>query len=264
MKRIENTFKALREENRTAFIPFIMAGDPNLESSLEIMKALPAAGADLIEIGMPFTDPAADGEAIQLAGQRALKSGATLKLTLEMVAKFREENDSTPIILMGYFNPLFAYGLDQFIADALEAGADGVIIVDLPPEESKDFASKSTAAGLDFIRLITPVTKGKRITKITSEATGFLYYVSITGVTGAAKADLSAIKPHIKEIKSHTNLPIAIGFGIKTAEDAAHMAKIGDAIVVGSAIVKTVAENQQDSDLADQIARQVAALSAAL
>ena len=264
MKRIEQTFKTIRDENRTALIPFIMGGDPNLEASLKVMQALPEAGADLIEIGMPFTDPAADGPAIQLAGQRALAAGASLRSTLDMVAAFRNKNTKTPVILMGYYNPIFAYGADRFITDALIAGADGVIIVDLPPEESASFASASTSAGLDFIRLITPTTQGDRINKITDEATGFLYYVSITGVTGAAKADLGAIKPHLDEIRAKTDLPIAIGFGIKTPDDAAHMAQLGDGVVVGSAIIKTLAENQESAELPQLVADQVSALASAL
>jgi len=263
MNRIEKTFAALKEENRTAFIPFIMAGDPDADTSLEILKSLPDAGADLIEIGMPFTDPAADGPAVQLAGQRALQGGANMNRTLEMIKSFREDNTETPIILMGYYNPIFIYDTQRFVKNAVQAGADGVIIVDLPPEESTEFATLCGAGGLDFIRLITPVTTGARIAKITNEASGFLYYVSITGVTGAAKADLSVITPHIEEIRTHTDLPIAIGFGIKTPQDAAHMAKLGDAVVVGSALAETILQNKDNSGLLDIISSQIKDLSAA-
>lgn len=237
MSRIEAKFKSL---DRTALVTFIMAGDPSVEDSLDVLKGLPGAGADIIEIGMPFTDPAADGLSIQRAGQRALKAGATMKRTLQMVRDFRDGDDDTPIVLMGYANPIYAYGLENFAKDASGAGVDGLIIVDLPPEEDQELKGFTDAYGLDVIRLVTPVTDGARLPKVLNGASGFLYYVSITGVTGTAKADLDVLKPHIDYIKGQTDLPVAIGFGIKTPDDAKSMAEIGDAVVVGSAIVDQV------------------------
>ena len=222
-----------------------MASDPDYEQSLAALKSLPEAGADIIEIGMPFTDPAADGVTIQRAGQRALKAGATMKTTLQMVQDFRTENDTTPIILMGYANPLYAYGLGAFAADAHAAGVDGLIIVDLPPEEDAPLRTQTEKHNIDMIRLVTPTTDEARLSVVLNGASGFLYYVSITGVTGTAKADLSAIKPHIDHIKMQTDLPVAIGFGIKTPEDAKAMAALSDAVVVGSAIVEKV-QNVED------------------
>ena len=254
MSRIEATFKAL---NRPALITFIMAGDPDAKTSLDVLKALPEAGADIIELGMPFTDPMADGPTIQLAGQRALKSGANMKQTLQMVRDFRKGNNTTPIVLMGYFNPILQYGVEKFMNDASAAGVDGLIIVDLPPEEAGKAQEIAKTNNLDIIRLLTPTTTMGRLPK---GASGFLYYVSITGVTGAAQADLNKIKPHIEQIKTHTDLPIAIGFGIKTPQDAAQMAALGDAIVVGSSIVQTIAEKRD----ASAVSEQVKALSDAL
>lgn len=250
MSRIEQTLKTL---SRPALITFIMAGDPDAQTSLEILKALPAAGTDIIELGMPFTDPMADGPVIQLAGQRALNAGANMGQTLQMVRDFRAENTQTPIVLMGYFNPVLQYGPDKFINDASEAGIDGLIVVDLPPEEADEVLSHAKTKNIDIIRLITPTTTTERLPKILDGASGFLYYVSITGVTGAAQADVSAIKPHIEEIKTRTNLPVAIGFGIKTAEDAAKMGKIADAIVVGSSIVQTIADKQSPQAVSGQV-----------
>ena len=257
MSRIESTFKAL---DRPALVTFIMAGDPDAATSLEMLKALPEAGADIIELGMPFTDPMADGPTIQLAGGRALTAGANMKQTLQMVQDFRESNTATPIVLMGYFNPIMQYGVEGFMNDASEAGVDGLIIVDLPPEEANEAQSAAKAKGLDIIRLITPTTTMERLPKVLEGASGFLYYVSITGVTGAASADLNKIKPHIEEIKAQTDLPIAIGFGIKTPEDATNMGKIADAIVVGSSIIQTIAEKQG----VQSVSTQVQALAEAL
>ncbi|MEM7650993.1 MAG: tryptophan synthase subunit alpha [Pseudomonadota bacterium] len=248
--RIEKTFAAL---DRPALITFIMAGDPDAATSMEVLKSLPEAGADIIELGMPFTDPMADGPTIELAGGRALKSGASMKKTLQMVRDFREGNQDTPIVLMGYFNPVLQYGIEAFAKHASEAGVDGLIIVDLPPEEADETLSAAKERGLDIIRLITPTTTKERLPKILDGASGFLYYVSITGVTGAAQADLGAIKPHIEHIKSQADLPVAIGFGIKTPEDAQKFAQIGDAVVVGSSIVQTIAENQGLSAVSDQV-----------
>ncbi len=240
MSRIETTFSNLKAQGRSALVTFIMAGDPSIEDSARVLAGLPDAGADIIELGMPFTDPAADGLTIQKAGQRALAAGASMKSTLAMVKAFRAENDSTPVILMGYANPLFSYGFEAFSKDAAAAGVDGLIIVDLPPEEDGALRQIAGAAGIDMIRLVTPTTVGARLDTVLDGASGFLYYVSITGVTGTAKADLGALKPHIDEVKAKSELPIAIGFGIKTPEDVDAMAQIGDAVVVGSAIVDKV------------------------
>ena len=260
MSRIEKTFAALK---RPALITFITAGDPDYARSMAIMKALPEAGADIIELGMPFTDPMADGPVIQAAGLRALESGANMHKTLQMVREFRQTNGKTPIVLMGYANPLYAYGLRQFVDDAVKAGVDGLIIVDLPPEEDGEL-HKIAAAKLDIIRLLTPTTDEKRLPKVLQGASGFLYYVSVTGVTGAAKADLDTVKPHIAQIRKHADLPIAIGFGIKTAEDVARMAGIADAVVVGSAIVQNIADHQGKADLAQRIVEQIKSLAAGL
>lgn len=245
MNRIKAKFKSL---DRTALVTFIMAGDPGAAESMEILKGLPTAGADLIEIGMPFTDPAADGVSIQKAGQRALAAGMTLKGTLDMVSLFRESDNETPIILMGYTNPLYAYGLEDFARDASQAGVDGLIIVDLPPEEDGVLREHVDQYGLNIIRLVTPVTDDARLQVVLDGASGFLYYVSITGVTGTAKADFNDLKPHLEAIREQTDLPIAIGFGIKTPEDAKAMSEIGDAIVVGSAIVDRAHDMQETLD----------------
>ncbi|MAI61755.1 MAG: tryptophan synthase subunit alpha [Micavibrio sp. TMED27] len=234
MSRIEKKFKSL---DRPALVNFITAGDPDHQTSLEAFKALAGAGADIIELGMPFTDPTADGSAIQKASERALAAGANMKQTLSMVRDFRAEDQETPIVLMGYYNPIFAYGLEAFSKDASEAGVDGLIIVDLPPEEDAPMQAALKGQDIDLIRLITPVTDKARLTTLLQGASGFLYYVSITGVTGTASADINALTPHVQEIKSQTDLPVVIGFGIKTPEDVKEMAQIGDGVVVGSAIV---------------------------
>ena len=261
MSRIEKTFAAL---NRPALITFITAGDPDFARSMDILNALPGAGADIIELGMPFTDPMADGPVIQAAGNRALKAGANMQQTLKMVQQFREGNTATPIVLMGYANPLLQYGYDKFCMDAAKAGVDGLIIVDIPPEESAELENFAKTNGLDFIRLLTPTTNEARIPAVVKNASGFLYYVSVAGITGAAKATPESIRPHIEQIRKHTKLPIAIGFGIRTPEDAKAMSVIGNAIVVGSAIVQTVAENQNAKDIQTLVARQVSGLSEAL
>ncbi len=262
MSRLKTTFESLKQQNRTALVTFIMAGDPSLEDSAKVLAGLSDAGADVIELGMPFTDPAADGLTIQHAGQRALQAGATMLTTLQMVRDFRKNNDATPIVLMGYVNPIFSYGYEKFIADAKQAGVDGLIIVDLPPEEDADLRILADASDVDMIRLITPTTDEKRLETVLNGASGFLYYVSITGVTGTAKADMSALKPHLDMIKSKTDLPIAIGFGIRTPEDARIMAQLGDAVVVGSAIVEKVKKVQGRN--IDEVKCLVASLSAAL
>lgn len=263
MTRIKTTFDKTKSENRAALITFIMANDPDLDTSLQILKALPESGADIIEIGMPFTDPVADGTTIQFAGIRALESGASMQNTLHMVREFRKENTYTPIVLMGYFNPIMAYGTKNFMKDASEAGIDGLIIVDLPPEESAEIKDSAKAANIDIIRLITPTTDENRLSTVLEGASGFLYYVSITGVTGAASADLTAIKPHIEQIKTQTNLPIAIGFGIKTPQDAADMAKLADGVVVGSSIVQTILDTAKTQGL-EPVKKQISALAGAL
>jgi len=263
MSRIETTFSKCKDEGRKALITFITAGDPDKKTSLEVLKSLPAAGADIIELGMPFADPGADGPAIQLANQRALNSGANMNQTLDMVRAFREQNQDTPIVLMGYFNPLLAYGLVRFTNDAHAAGVDGLIIVDLPPEEDKELRGHCQNKGLDLIRLITPTSDEARLPILLEGVSGFLYYVSITGVTGSAKPDLNVLKPHIDTIRKHTELPIAVGFGIKTPEDAAHMSKICDGVVVGSAIVNTI-EKAANGKAANEVSTCVKALAEAL
>jgi len=264
MSRIKTRFQKLKSEDRSAFITFIMAGDPDYARSLDVMKSLPDAGVDIIELGMPFSDPAADGETIQFAGQRALEAGQTLKRTLQMASDFREGNAATPIILMGYANPLYKYGLEDFGRDAAKAGVDGLIIVDLPPEEDELLQKEAKANGLDIIRLVTPTADDERLKIILDGASGFLYYVSITGVTGAASADVDALKPHVEKIKASTDLPVAIGFGIKTPEDAAIMGKIGDGVVVGSAIVERIKNIGDNGEYKEEVVEFVKSLSKSL
>lgn len=242
MSRIEAKFSELKSQGRKALITFVMGGDPNLEACQGILNGLPEAGADLIEIGMPFTDPVADGPAIQLAGQRALAGNTSLDDIFTLVENFRDTNNDTPVILMGYANPVHIYGTERFIEKCKNNGVDGVIIVDFPPEESGAFSKQCNENGVDFVRLVTPTTDEARLVKILDGASGFLYYVSITGVTGTAKADISKIRPHIDMIRAHTDLPIALGFGIKTPDDVRAMAPLADACVVGSAIVSLIPE----------------------
>lgn len=255
MTRIQKTFQSL---DRPALVTFLTAGDPDYQTSLKTLKALPGAGADIIELGMPFTDPMADGPVIQAASGRALQAGANMVQTLNMVRDFRADNDGTPIVLMGYANPVFVYGAEKFCRDAAEAGVDGLIIVDLPPEEAGELVPHVQAFGLDLIRLVTPTTDENRLDTVLSGASGFLYYVSITGVTGTAKADKAAVAAHIKTIKARTDLPVAVGFGIKTPDDVAAMGKIADAVVVGSALVQNMEACAAD------VPAQVQALAAAL
>jgi tryptophan synthase alpha chain len=235
--RIDTRFAALKTEGRAALMTFTMAGDPDYETSLAIAKALPTAGADLIELGMPFTDPMADGPAIQAAGVRALKAGQTMKKTLELVRSFRESDDATPIVLMGYYNPIYIYGVDKFLADAKAAGVDGLIVVDLPPEEDDELCLPALKTGLNFIRLATPTTDDKRLPAVLNNTSGFVYYVSITGITGSAAPDNSKVSAAVGRIKRHTKLPVAVGFGVKTAEQARAIAANADGVVVGSALV---------------------------
>lgn len=238
--RIDARFAALAAEGRAALVTFVMAGDPDPATSLALVKALPAAGADVIEVGMPFTDPMADGPAIQAAGLRALKAGMTLKKTLKLVTDFRAGDNETPIVLMGYYNPIYVYGVDRFLADAKAAGVDGLIVVDLPPEEDQELCLPARDAGLNFIRLATPTTDDKRLPKVLENTSGFVYYVSLTGITGAALADYAGVSEAVRRIKGHTDLPIAVGFGVKNAENAAEIAQNADGVVVGSALVEAL------------------------
>ena len=235
--RIDARFAQLKKERRSAFVTFLMAGDPDPVTSLAILKAMPSAGADVIEIGMPFTDPMADGPSIQAAGLRALKAGMTLKKTLQMVRDFRRDDDTTPLVLMGYYNPIYIYGVDRFLADAKSAGVDGLIIVDLPPEEDTELCLPALKAGLSFIRLATPTTDDKRLPAVLANTSGFVYYVSITGITGAAAANAKAVADAVARIKRHTSLPVCAGFGIRTPEAAQAIAERADGAVVGTALV---------------------------
>ena len=243
MSRIKSRFDKLRAENRAGFIPFIMAGDPDMATSLDLMKKLPGVGADLIELGVAFTDPMADGPAIAAAGLRALKSGQTLRKTLEMVRSFRLEDNETPIILMGYYNPFYAYGPQAFVKDAKEAGVDGLIIVDLPPEEDHELCLPARAAGVDFIRLATPTTDDQRLPTVVKNTSGFVYYVSVAGITGKAAGENQAVKAALDRLRAASGLPVAVGFGIKTGEKAREFAKFADAVVVGSALVDELAKS---------------------
>jgi tryptophan synthase alpha chain len=238
--RIERRFAALKEEGRAALMTFVMGGDPDYGTALAIVKALPPAGADLIEIGMPFTDPMADGPAIQAAGLRALKGGQTMKRTLSLVREFRRGDDTTPIVLMGYYNPIYIYGVAQFLIDAKTAGVDGLIIVDLPPEEDTELCLPALKAGFNFIRLATPTTDDKRLPAVLANTSGFVYYVSITGITGSAAPDSGKVGEAVKRIKRHTALPVCVGFGVRTAEQVRAIAQGADGVVVGSALVDTV------------------------
>ena len=246
MSRIQHCFERLRAQNRAALIPFITAGDPNLERTYQLMLALADAGADLIELGMPFSDPMADGPAIQASSQRALKSGQTMKKTLQMVKAFRAADDATPIVLMGYYNPIYVYPVDRFIADAVEAGVDGLIVVDVPPEEDAELRPTATAAGLNFIRLATPTTDARRLPTVLANTSGFVYYVSIAGITGTAAPDIAAVGAHVARIKAHTSLPIVVGFGVKTEAQVSALARLAEGVVVGSALVASIAQSLDD------------------
>ncbi|WP_333829990.1 tryptophan synthase subunit alpha [Pararhodobacter sp.] len=241
MTRIDATFARLRTERRKAFVSYIMGGDPDFETSLAVMQGLPGAGVDIIELGVPFTDPMADGPTIQLAGQRALAGGMTLERTLEMVRRFRADDDTTPIVLMGYYNPIYNRGVERFLLDAGAAGVDGLIVVDLPPEEDDELCLPAQAAGLNFIRLATPTTDDKRLPVVLKNTSGFVYYVSITGITGAAAAQAGDVAPEVARIKAATDLPVIVGFGISTPETAQAIAGVADGCVVGSAIVSQIA-----------------------
>jgi len=244
--RIEARFAKLKDEDRPALVTFVMAGDPDQETALKIVQALPEAGADIIELGMPFSDPMADGPAIQKAGLRALKAGATLKKTLATVAEFRKSDDETPIILMGYFNPIYIYGVDAFVKDALEVGVDGLIVVDLPPEMDEELCLPALNAGLNFIRLATPTTDDKRLPAVLKNTSGFVYYVSITGITGSAAPDADKVAAAVGRIKRHTDLPVCVGFGVRSAEQAAEIGRGADGVVVGSALVSAIEAAARD------------------
>jgi tryptophan synthase alpha chain len=241
--RIASRFASLKAEGRAGLITYLSCGDPDPATFAEILDGLPKAGADLIEIGMPFTDPMADGPAIQAGGLRALKAGMTLKGTLEIIRTFRTRNPDVPVVLMGYFNPIYSYGAEKFAADAAAAGVDGLITVDLPPEEEEELRPFATAAGLDIVRLIAPTTDDKRLPQVLQAASGFIYYVSVLGITGTISAPVAQVAAAMTRVKMHTGLPIAVGFGIRTPEQAREIARVADAAVVGSALVQTVADN---------------------
>jgi tryptophan synthase alpha chain len=240
--RIDTRFAALKKEGRPALVTFVTAGDPDHDTSLQIIKALPGAGADVIEVGMPFSDPMADGPAIQMSGQRALKGGQTLKTTLAMVAEFRKGDAATPIVLMGYYNPIYSYGNRRFLGDARAAGVDGLIVVDLPPEADDELCLPAMEFGINFIRLATPTTDEKRLPAVLAHTSGFVYYVSILGITGTAAPDAGRVTAAVERIKRHTILPVAVGFGVKTAEQARAIGRTADGVVVGSALVSAVRE----------------------
>ena len=258
MTRIDRRFAELKRQGRKAFVTYIMGGDPDVATSLAVMKGLPGAGVDIIELGMPFTDPMADGPTIQLAGQRALDGGMTMDQVLDMVRAFRAGDQATPIVLMGYYNPIYSRGVDRFLAEAREAGIGGLIVVDLPPEEDSELCLPAQAAGLNFIRLATPTTDAARLPKVLQNTSGFVYYVSVTGITGAAAAQADEVAPEVARIKASTDLPVIVGFGITTPEAAQAIASVADGCVVGSAIVKEIGAGRP----VDQVLAFVAALAA--
>lgn len=252
MSRIDKRFAELKTAGRPALVTYVMSGDPDLATSQAILEALPQAGADIIELGLPFSDPMADGVVIQLGAQRALAAGQTLRGVLGMVEDFRRKDGTTPIVLMGYYNPIYSFGVDRFITAAVEAGVDGLIIVDLPTEEDEELCLPALKAGLNFIRLTTPTTDDKRLPTVLKNTSGFVYYVSMTGVTGAVIKSRGAVGEAVARIKSHTDLPVAVGFGIKTAEDAAEIGRHADGIVVGTVLVDAVAKSLIDGKASDQ------------
>ncbi|WP_447595362.1 tryptophan synthase subunit alpha [Aquipseudomonas campi] len=253
MSRLQSRFAALKEQNRAALVTFVTAGDPNYDASLAILKGLPKAGADVIELGMPFTDPMADGPAIQLANIRALAGKQNLIKTLQMVREFRKDEQATPLVLMGYFNPIHKYGVERFVADAKEAGVDGLIVVDVPPEHNADLCDPAQAAGIDFIRLTTPTTDDKRLPTVLNGSSGFVYYVSVAGVTGSGSATLEHVQEAVARLRRHTDLPISIGFGIRTPEHAATIARLADGVVVGSALIDQIAKADTDQQAIDGV-----------
>ncbi len=246
--RIDRRFADLKGQGRAALVTFLTAGDPDFETSLAILRALPAAGADLVELGMPFTDPMADGPAIQMSSQRALKAGQTMSKTLEVARAFRQSDAATPLVLMGYYNPIYIYGVDRFLRDAKSAGVDGLIVVDLPPEEDEELCLPALKAGVNFIRLATPTTDDKRLPAVLANTSGFVYYVSITGITGAAMPDPANVAAAVARIKRHTSLPVAVGFGVRTAEQACVIASCADGVVVGSALVNALKASLDPDD----------------
>ncbi|OAN69012.1 tryptophan synthase subunit alpha [Sulfitobacter sp. EhC04] len=249
MTRIDAKFAALKSQGRKAFVSYIMAGDPDYDTSLEVMRGLPAAGVDVIELGLPFTDPMADGPTIQLAGQRALDGGMTLRRTLQMATAFREDDDTTPIVLMGYYNPIYSMGVSTFLEAAKTAGIDGLIIVDLPPEEDDELCLPAQAADLNFIRLATPTTDDKRLPRVAQNTSGFVYYVSITGITGSAEAEATDVGPEVTRIQKASGLPVIVGFGVNTPEKSRAIAGVADGVVVGSAIVARIARGDSTADV---------------
>ena len=264
--RIDRKFAALKAEGRPALVTYFMGGDPDFDTSLKVMEALPASGSDIIELGVPFSDPMADGPAIQAAGLRALKRGMSLTRTLELARRFRQNDDTTPIVLMGYYNPVYIYGVDRFLKDAVDAGIDGLIIVDLPPEMDEELCIPALKAGVNFIRLATPTTDDKRLPKVLQNTSGFVYYVSMTGITGSALPDTTKIAGAVERIKKHTDLPVVVGFGVKTAEQAKVIGAAADGVVVGTAIVNAVASTIRPdgslvADPAEAVATMVQGLS---
>ncbi|MER8636340.1 MULTISPECIES: tryptophan synthase subunit alpha [unclassified Mesorhizobium] len=264
--RIDRRMAKLKAEGRPALVTYFMGGDPDYDTSLSIMKALPGAGSDIIELGMPFSDPMADGPAIQAAGLRALKGGQTLVKTLKMASEFRAGDSETPIVLMGYYNPIYIHGVERFLSDALASGIDGLIVVDLPPEMDEELCIPALKAGINFIRLATPTTDDKRLPKVLQNTSGFVYYVSMTGITGSALADTGKVAAAVKRIKSHTDLPVCVGFGVKTAEQARTIGASADGVVVGTAIVNAVAnvlgpKGEKTADPAEAVATLVSGLS---
>ena len=263
MTRIDDTFARLRADGRKAFVAYVMAGDPDYDRSLQIVLGLPGAGVDIIELGMPFTDPMADGVTIQLAGQRALAGGQTLEKTLQIARELRKTDQRTPIVMMGYYNPIFSHGVDRFLVDAKAAGIDGLIVVDLPPEEDSELCIPAQKAGLNFIRLATPTTDDARLPKVLTNTSGFVYYVSITGITGAAAAQATDVGPEVARIKSHTDLPVIVGFGITTPRAAHAIAAVADGAVVGSAIIAQIAAGKPVAEVLAFVAGLAAGAHAA-
>jgi len=249
MTRIDAKFADLKAKGKKAFVSYVMAGDPDFDRSLEIVRGLPGAGVDIIELGQPFTDPMADGPTIQLAGQRALDGGMTLKRTLALATEFRKDDDTTPIVLMGYYNPIYSMGVPAFLTAAKAAGIDGLIIVDLPPEEDTELCLPAQEAGLNFIRLATPTTDDHRLKRVAQNTSGFVYYVSITGITGAAEADAGDVSPAVERIRAATGLPVIVGFGVNTPEKSHAIAEVADGVVVGSAIVSQIAAGKSTQEV---------------
>ncbi len=262
--RIKDCFSKLSEKNKKALITFLTAGDPNFNLSLELIKKLPSAGADIIEIGMPFSDPMADGPAIQASSLRSIRAGHTMQNTFEIISGFRIDDNTTPIILMGYFNPIYNYGVEKFINKILSLGVDGIIIVDLPPEEDTEFCDMAVQKGLSFIRLATPTTDTVRLNKIMQKTDGFLYYVSITGVTGSIKPDIGEVKDAISDIKSQIQIPVCVGFGIKSKEDVQNISSFADGVIVGSALVNIIENNKSEVSIKEEIFQKVKDLASVL